>query len=401
MVMQMEKGNYKGKNVIVAGITSKEEQELIKNILAEGADKVVIADIKADVLQSLENELNRYYPEKVKGLVYRPGSAENLTDLIYDSLYFLDGKIDLFINNFSRKAERAKETLNKGYFEDKTAVVTGAASGIGLALIEELLAYGAKRVVMADVNRANLDKHSNRLSEQYPGKVKGFLCDVTIEKNVINMINEAVDFFDGGLDLLINNAGAGLAGHFSMPSNGKRIDKMQVQTNEIWDKAFALNFYGALYGCRAAIPIMQKNGGGQIINVISGIAFYPMPYQSMYASTKAALNGLSLSLRTEYWDDNIKISPATPGTTATAIWDVNGQSYMPDNVQTAQQSAQTILTGVCHNKRIIFGDIYDEAGSRNCFHVDYQDIPEQYLLNIARDRRKGEGLNKGKSQKDQ
>jgi len=57
MVMQMEKGNYKGKNVIVAGITSKEEQELIKSILAEGADKVVIADIKADVLQSLENNL--------------------------------------------------------------------------------------------------------------------------------------------------------------------------------------------------------------------------------------------------------------------------------------------------------------------------------------------------------
>lgn len=383
---------YKGKNVIVAGVTTKEERDLIKKILMAGAEKLVIADGKGEALHALEQELNADYPEKVKGMIYRPGGAENLTDLIYDSLYFLDGKVDLFINHLAEKLEREVVTLDKAYFENKTAVVTGAASGIGLALIEELLAYGTKRVVLADVNAENLNKHVNRLSEQYPGKVKGILCDVTAEENVIKMIDEAVDFFDGHLDLLINNAGAGLAGHFTMPGNGKTIENMPVQTNEIWEKAFALNFYGALYGCRAAIPVMQKNRGGQIINVISGIAFYPMAYQSMYSATKAALNGLTLSLRSEYWDENIKISPATPGTTATAIWEVDGKSYMPENVQTAQQSAQTILTGVCHNNRIIFGDVGDEAGSRNCFHVDYQDVPEQYLLNVARGRRNGKRI---------
>ncbi len=390
--MFMKSSNYKGKNIIVAGVISKEAQEMIENLLKKGAEKVVIADEKEDVLQPLEKKLNSNYPGKVKALIYSPVAAENLTDLISDSLYFLEGKIDLFINNLSGKVERKKETLDKTYFKDKTAVVTGAASGIGLALIEELLTYGAKKVVMADVSKVNLEKHVNRLKKQYPGKVRGIFCDVTVEENVINMLNEAVVFFNGSLDLLINNAGAGLAGHFTMPSNGNRIDNMQVQTNEIWEKAFALNFYGALYGTRAAIPVMQKNGGGQIINVISGIAFYPMPYQSMYSATKAALNGLSLSLRSEYWDENIKISPATPGTTATAIWEENGKSNMPDSAQTPQQSAQTILTGVCHNNRIIFGDIYDEAGSRNCFHVDHQDIPEQYLLNIARARRKGKAI---------
>ena len=81
--------------------------------------------------------------------------------------------------------------LDKGYYKGKTAVVTGAASGIGLALIEELLAYGAEKVVLADFNAVNLKKHTDRLSAEYPGRVKGILCDVTKENEVVDMIAEA------------------------------------------------------------------------------------------------------------------------------------------------------------------------------------------------------------------
>ncbi len=278
--------------------------------------------------------------------------------------------------------------VDKKYFEGKMAIVTGAASGIGLALIEELLAYGAKKVVLADFNRANLEKHTSRLKGQYPGKVKGILCNVTLEENVKAMIAGGIEFFGGRIDLLINNAGAGFAGFFVQPSNPVEMEKlgMQEQTNADWEKAFALNFYGALYGCRAVIPLMQKQDDGQIVNIISGIAFYHMPYQSMYAATKAALNAMTLSLRAEFWDDHIKISSATPGTTATAIWD---GGKMPENVQTPQQSARRILAGTAKNRRVIYGDDADESGSRNCFDVDCQEIPDQYLLNIARQRRSG------------
>ena len=278
--------------------------------------------------------------------------------------------------------------VNKKYFAGKTAIVTGAASGIGLALIEELLACGTNKVVLADFNRANLEKHMTRLAGKYPGKVKGILCDVTHEENVKSMIIDALDFFGGKIDLLINNAGAGFAGCFVAPADPDVIDKIgcRAQTNEDWEKAFALNFYGALYGCREAIPLMRKQGGGQIVNIISGIAFYNMPYQSMYAATKAALNAMTLSLRAEFWDDNIKISSATPGTTATAIWE--GKS-MPKGIQTPQQSARKILAGIAENKRIIFGDDGDISGSKNCFNDDCQEIPDQYLLNIARQRRTG------------
>ena len=278
--------------------------------------------------------------------------------------------------------------VNKEYFAGKTAVVTGAASGIGLALIEELLASGAEKVVVADFNQANLEKHVNRLKGQYPGRVKGILCNVTLEENVRTMIAGAVEFFGGKIDLLINNAGAGFFGFFVAPSNPGELEKLgfKEQTNADWEKAFALNFYGALYGCRAAIPLMRKQGGGQIVNIISGIAFYHMPYQSMYAATKAALNAMTLSLRAEFWDDRIKISSATPGTTATAIWD---GLDMPEGIQTPQQSARRILAGAANNRRVIYGDDADESGSKNCFDVDCQEIPDQYLLNIARQRRSG------------
>ena len=278
--------------------------------------------------------------------------------------------------------------VDKEYFAGKTAVVTGAASGIGLALIEELLAYGTEKVVVADFNHENLEKHTARLKGRYPGKVKGILCNVTLEENVKAMIAGALEFFGGKIDLLINNAGAGFVGFFVAPSNPGAMEKLgfREQTNADWEKAFALNFYGALYGCREAIPLMQKQGSGQIVNIISGIAFYNMPYQSMYAATKAALNAMTLSLRAEFWDDNIRISSATPGTTATAIWDgVN----MPEGIQTPQQSAQRILAGVANNKRIIFGDDSDVSGSKTCFNDDCQEIPDQYLLNIARQRRSG------------
>src|SRR5512137_974663 len=198
------------------------------------------------------------------------------------------------------------------YYGNKVAVVTGGASGIGLALCEAMLAFGASKVVLADINKENLERETARLSGKYPGKVLGLMCDVTNEENVKDMIAKSAAFGEGHIDILFNNAGAGLGGLF------------EEQTNEIWKKAFALNFYSAIYGIRAVIPIMRAQGGGHIIDIISGIAFSPMAQQAMYSATKAALNGLTLALRYEYWDENICFTSATPGTTITGIWAAGG-----------------------------------------------------------------------------
>jgi NAD(P)-dependent dehydrogenase (short-subunit alcohol dehydrogenase family) len=95
------------------------------------------------------------------------------------------------------------------YYQDKVAVVTGGASGIGLALAEMMLSYGAKHSVIADVDDQNLKGETARLNSAYAGKVLGFHCDVTKEEQVQALIREAAEF-GGRIDILFNNAGAGL-----------------------------------------------------------------------------------------------------------------------------------------------------------------------------------------------
>ncbi len=262
------------------------------------------------------------------------------------------------------------------YYQDKVAVVTGGASGVGLALAETMLSYGAKQVVLADFNDQNLKREAERLNMAYPRKVLGLHCDVTKEGDVQGMIRKAAEF-GGRIDILFNNAGAAFKGLF---------DKL---TNEDWEKAFALNFYGALYGVRAVLPIMRKQGSGHIVDIISGIAFFPMAQQTMYAATKAALNGLTLALRYELWDENIRVTSATPGTTVTGIWKAAGVEP-PPGAQSAEQSAQTILAGVAKNERLVLGDAGDVSVAKTCFNPDFAGGVEDYLLNVARKRRSGQ-----------
>jgi len=265
-------------------------------------------------------------------------------------------------------------TQTSEYYRDKVAIVTGGASGIGLALAATMLSYGAKRVILADFNDENLHREAARLNSAYPDKVLGIHCDVTNEQDVRDMVQKAADF-GGRVDVLFNNAGAGLAGPF---------DK---QTNVNWERAFALNFYGALYGIRAVLPIMRKQGGGHIVNTISGIAFVPMAYQTMYSATKAALNGLTLALRYELWDENIRVTSATPGTVVTAIWK---DKTPPPGAQSPEQSSQAILAGVAKNERLVLGDPQDVSGAKHSFDPDAAAAMDEYLLNVARKRRAGE-----------
>jgi NAD(P)-dependent dehydrogenase (short-subunit alcohol dehydrogenase family) len=259
------------------------------------------------------------------------------------------------------------------YYRDKVAVVTGGASGIGLALAEMLLCYGARRVIVADFHDENLKRETARLNSVHPGRVLGIHCNVTKEQEVQRMIQNAAEF-GGRIDLLFNNAGAGFGGSFDQ------------QTNDDWARAFALNFYGALYGIRAVLPIMRKQGSGHIVNTISDVALAPMAYQTMYSATKAALNGLGLALRYELWDECIRVTSATPGTVATAIW--QGREA-PPGAQSPEQSARAMLAGVAKNERLVLGDQRDVRGAKHCFDPDAAATMDEYFLDVAHKRRRG------------
>ncbi|MCL2695212.1 MAG: SDR family oxidoreductase [Clostridiales bacterium] len=288
-----------------------------------------------------------------------------------------EAELDLMILALNQHAppKGNKAEYDPAYFAGKTAIVTGAASGIGLALVEELLESGAAKVVMADINEAALAEHEARLG----ARVKGIRCNVMQEENVQALIAEAAAFFGGRIDLLFNNAGAGFVGWF------------ENMTNADWKTAFDLNFYSALYGMRAALPIMKAQGGGQIVNTISAVAFMPMAEQTRYAASKAALHGLTMALRTEYWDDNIKLSSATPGTVATAIFEQSG-TPPPANAQSPHRSARRILNGTSQNNKIIYGDDSDASGGTwgNHPHPLAEKNSDDFLLAVARARRKGD-----------
>jgi len=263
----------------------------------------------------------------------------------------------------------------KNYYENKVAVVTGGASGIGLALCEMLLSQDAKAVIMADLNAEKLQAESERLGSSYPGRVLGIRTDVTSQESVAALILRAAEFGGGQVHLLFNNAGLGL---------GKYFDET---TDADWKFAFDVNFYGALYGIRAVLPIMRAQGGGHIANTASGIAFSPMALQSMYSATKAALVGLTLSLRYELWDENIRLSAVIPGTTATPIWDKAGGA--PAGALTPEESARGILAGVAANERIVFVTKDDRDGAADAFDYRVAEGKDAYFVNNARLRRGG------------
>jgi len=262
----------------------------------------------------------------------------------------------------------------KEYYENKVAVVTGGASGIGLALCELLLSFGAKAVILADLNAEKLKTESERLEVAYPGKVLGIQTDVTKQESVAAMIHQAAKFGAGQIHFLFNNAGLGLA---------KPFDEA---TDADWKFAFDINFFGALYGIRAVLPIMRAQGRGHIANTASGIGFVPMAYQSMYSATKSALIGLTGSLRYELWDENIRLSTVIPGTVATPIW----QGKAPEFAITPEDSARGILKGLAANERIVFVTDDDRNGAVNSTRPEAAKGMDEYLLSVARRRRGGE-----------
>jgi NADP-dependent 3-hydroxy acid dehydrogenase YdfG len=168
---------------------------------------------------------------------------------------------------------------------DKVVVITGASSGIGKSTAKLLAAQGAK--VALGARRSNrIDAVVQEITAS-GGKAIGFATDVTKRAEVEALIQRAVDGF-GRVDVLINNAGI-------MPI--APIDALKVDE---WDRQIDVNIKGLLYGVAAALPYMQKQKSGHIINMASvfGIKMFA-PGGTVYCSTKAAVRALTEGLRIE------------------------------------------------------------------------------------------------------
>ena len=147
------------------------------------------------------------------------------------------------------------------YFKGKTALVTGAARGIGLTLCETLLKAEIAKVILVDINEENLNESVGRLNKEYPGKVSGMKVDVTKKDQVYAMIDNAEAQL-GKLDILFNNAGGSLIGAFTDSPLTDAVYQLgfgdSATTDDSWYDVFNLNFFGALFAMKRVIPYMIK-----------------------------------------------------------------------------------------------------------------------------------------------
>ncbi len=213
------------------------------------------------------------------------------------------------------------------YFKDKVAAVTGAASGIGLGLVEKLLAEGAMAVFMGDINEENLARESERLNKAYPGKAHPVLTDVTKLEQVEGLIHSARDH-DGHLDFVFNNAGMGM----TLPTE-------QI-TFEIWRFLIDLNLMGVIYGSYTAIPIMREQGSGHIVNTGSVGGLMPVAYQAVYAATKSAVITMTECLQFELETEGLRFSVFNPGNVITGIF---GELEPPPDAITVEEATDYIF----------------------------------------------------------
>ncbi|MEE4190934.1 MAG: SDR family NAD(P)-dependent oxidoreductase [Halieaceae bacterium] len=196
-------------------------------------------------------------------------------------------------------------------FEGKVAVVTGGASGIGAALVRQLLAQGAK-VVVGDVEQGALDRALAELDGK--GEVSGVVCDVSKPESV-NALADSVYEKYGACHLLFNNAGV------AAPS----ANVWDTTPND-WKWVHGVNVMGVVHGIQAFVPRMIEGGEeGHIINTSSGDGgISPLPYQSVYASSKAAVSIITECLGAQLQSEGTKLGASifypSGGMLNTGIW---------------------------------------------------------------------------------
>lgn len=190
------------------------------------------------------------------------------------------------------KLEILSKNLN--YKEFKLVVlITGASSGIGLATANYLTEKGYK---VYGLSRNPLENAS----------FENLICDVT-DYEVVNEKLEYIFKKEGKIDVLVNNAGMGIAG------------AIEHTTSSDINKIFDLNVLAIINSCKCVVPFMREGGGGKIINIGSVAGVIPIPFQSCYSATKSAVDMFSMAFGLEVKDFKIQLTTIMPGDTKSSF----------------------------------------------------------------------------------
>jgi short-subunit dehydrogenase len=232
----------------------------------------------------------------------------------------------------------------------KTALITGAAGGLGSALAALLASKGC-HLALVDINGDTLKQLADSLEGQGV-TISCHTADLCDRHQLMDLVDALKEQYTS-IDILINNAGITLQ---KSAENHRQAD---------WDKVFQLNFLSAVFLSRELLPLLRNRGQGHIVNLSSMAAFFGLPSQCSYSSSKAALQKFSDSLRAELSGEGIGVSCIHPGAIKTNM--ILATLKESDDVQQAEKNmllaqrfgvsanyaAQRIVRAIEHNKRSI------------------------------------------------
>jgi short-subunit dehydrogenase len=207
----------------------------------------------------------------------------------------------------------------------KTALVTGASSGIGQASAEALARAGFR-----------VFGTSRKPSGNSPSQVSMLACDVTDEASVASLVSTIFES-TGRIDVLVNNAGLGMFG------GAEESSVAQVQS------LFDVNLFGVMRMTNAVLPSMRRQREGRIINISSALGFVPAPYSAHYAASKYALEGYSESLDHEIRGFNVRVSLIEPGTVQGSF---DHSSLEPDSMMTEYDAGRAWVHAFYKNSKL-------------------------------------------------
>ncbi|KPC53196.1 SDR family NAD(P)-dependent oxidoreductase [Amantichitinum ursilacus] len=203
--------------------------------------------------------------------------------------------------------------MNQLDLNNRVAIITGGARGIGYAVAKRMLQSGAS-VALWDVDAARLDTAASELAAL--GKVSAHALDLT-DRVAVGAATQATEAAHGKIDILVNNAGI----------TGGNAPTWELDPT-VWAKVIEVNLVAPFLVCHAVVPRMLANGYGRIINVASVAGKEGNPNASHYSASKAGLIGLTKSLGKELASKNVVVNCITPAAAKTEIFDQMAQEHI-------------------------------------------------------------------------
>jgi 3-oxoacyl-[acyl-carrier protein] reductase len=217
--------------------------------------------------------------------------------------------------------------VETGLLQGKTALVTGAASGMGKATARLFAEQGA-HVVFADLNREAAERAAAGLD---PKRVRVFQADVSEDESVEALVKGAVDAF-GRVDVLVNCAG--------VPQAFTPVEELSP---EEWDKIMSVNAKSIFLTARHVVPIMKRRGSGSIVNIASIAGVRARPGLNAYCASKGAAIQLTLALALELAPYQVRVNAINPGPSDTPML---GRFLAGDAAQAEEQKKKIFLDSV-------------------------------------------------------